>query len=55
MESIATLIRKIEIASPKELGEVVEAVNREVYSENDWNSISVKATYVNLLSTMMLR
>lgn len=52
MESIATLIRKIEIAAPKELGEVVEAVNREVYSENDWNPISVKATYVNLLSTI---
>ena len=52
MESIATLIRKIEIATPKELGEVMEAVNREVHSENDWNSISIKATYANLLSAI---
>jgi hypothetical protein len=52
MESIATLVLKIEAATPKELGEVLEALNREVHSENDWNSISVKAAYVNLLSAV---
>ena len=52
MESIATLVLKIEAASPKELGEVLEALNREVHSENDWNSISVKAAYINLLSAI---
>jgi hypothetical protein len=52
MESIATLVLKIEAATPKELGEVLEALNREVHSENGWNSISVKAAYVNLLSAV---
>ena len=52
MESIATLVLKIEAATPKELGEVLEALNREVHSENDWNSISVKAAYINLLSAI---
>ena len=52
MESITTLVHKIEAATPKELGEVLEALNREVHSENDWNSISVKAAYINLLSAI---
>ena len=52
MESITTLVLKIEAATPKELGEVLEALNREVHSENDWNSISVKAAYINLLSAI---
>ena len=52
MESIATLVLKIEATTPKELGEVLEALNREVHSENDWNSISVKAAYINLLSAI---
>ena len=52
MESITTLVLKIEAATPKELGEVLDALNREVHSENGWNSISVKAAYVNLLSAV---
>ena len=52
MESITTLVLKIEAATPKELGEVLDALNREVHSENDWNSISVKAAYINLLSAI---
>lgn len=52
MESIATLVLKIEAAIPKELGKVLEALNREFHSENDWNSISVKAAYINLLSAI---
>jgi hypothetical protein len=52
MESITTLVLKIEAATPKELGKVLEALNREVHSENDWNSISVKAAYINLLSAI---
>lgn len=52
MEQLGTLVRKIELASPKELGGIVEFVNREVYSENDWNAIVVKASYVSLLNAI---
>ena len=52
MASIKTLVLKIEAATPKELGEELDALNREVHSENGWNSISVKAAYVNLLSAV---
>ena len=50
MEQARTLIVKIELASPKELGHILESINRDVYSENDWNTISVKAAYISLLS-----
>lgn len=52
MEQAKTLLLKIELASPKELGGILESVNRSVHSENDWNAISVKATYISLLSTI---
>ena len=52
MEQVRTLILKIELASPKELGGFVDSVNREVYSENNWNIISVKASYASLLSAI---
>ena len=52
MEQVKTLLLKIELASPKELGGILESVNRSVHSENDWNAISVKATYISLLSTI---
>ena len=52
MEKLDVLIRKIEFATPKELGIVVESINRAVYLENDWNSISVKSAYINILSAI---
>ena len=52
MEKLDELIRKIEFAAPKELGIVVESINRAVYLENDWNSVSVKSAYINLLSAI---
>lgn len=52
MEQVKALMLKIKLASPKELGNILESVNRSVFSENDWNTISVKATYVSLLSAI---
>ena len=52
MEKLNALIRRIEFATPKELGIVVESINRAVYLENDWNSVSVKSAYINLLSAI---
>ena len=40
------------MATPKELGEILDSTNREVYCENDWNAIAVKATYASLLSVI---
>ena len=50
MEQISVIIRNIEKSTTKELGGILDSVNREVYSENDWNVISVKSGYVTLLA-----
>ena len=52
MEQVKALMLKIKLASPKELGNILESVNRSVFSENDWNTFSAKATYVSLLSAI---
>lgn len=52
MEQVSVLIRRIEKATPKELGVILDAVNGEVYSENDWNTYSVKSSYVSLLAAI---
>ena len=47
--NIKSIVYQILVASPKELGALVDVVNKEVYAENDYNTISVKATYSTLL------
>lgn len=43
------LIYEILVATPKELGELVETINEEVFVNNDYNSIAVKAVYASLI------
>lgn len=47
--NIKSIVYQILVASPKELGVLVDEVNREVYADNDYNPISVKASYSTLL------
>lgn len=47
--NIKSIVYQILVASAKELGVLVDEVNREVYADNDYNSISVKASYSTLL------
>ena len=47
--NIKSIVYQILVASPKELGVLVDEVNKEVYADNDYNPISVKATYSTLL------
>ena len=47
--NIKSIVYQILVASPKELGALVDEVNREVYADNDYNPISVKASYSTLL------
>lgn len=47
--NIKSIVYHILVASPKELGVLVDEVNKEVYADNDYNPISVKASYSTLL------
>ena len=47
--NIKSIVYQILVASPKELGVLVDEVNREVYADNDYNPISMKASYSTLL------
>ena len=47
--NIKSIVYQILVASPKELGVLVDEVNREVYADNNYNPISVKASYSTLL------
>lgn len=47
--NIKSIVYQILVASPKELGVLVDEVNKEVYADNDYNPISVKASYSTLL------
>lgn len=49
MEPTGNIIKKILQASAKELGIILESINRDAFLDNDWNSYSVKASYSNLL------
>lgn len=44
------LIKKIELSSSKELGTILNDVNRNAFMENNWDVISVKASYSSILS-----
>lgn len=52
MGKIRDLIHQIEMASPSELGKLVEDVNRKAFQDNDWNQVSVKASYALLLAEL---
>lgn len=47
--NIKSIVYQILVASPKELGVLVDEVNKKVYANNDYNPISVKASYSTLL------
>ena len=47
--NIKSIVYQILVASPKELGALVDVVNKETYAENNYNQISVKAAYSTLL------
>ena len=47
--NIESIVYQILIASPKELGALVDVVNKDTYAENNYNQISVKAAYSTLL------
>ena len=46
------IVDRIQYASAKELGGILEEYNRKAYQDNDWNPISVKASYSSILSTI---
>ena len=52
MGKIRDLIHQIEMASPSELGKLVEDVNGKAFQDNDWNQVSVKASYALLLAEL---
>lgn len=43
-----SIVKQIKLACPKELGTFLETLNRTAHMENDWNTISVKASYAKL-------
>ena len=47
--NIKSIVYQILVASPKELGVLVDEVNKKLYANNDYNPISVKASYSTLL------
>ena len=47
--NIKSIVYQILVASPKELGALVDVVNKETYAENNYNQISIKAAYSTLL------
>ena len=47
--NIKSIVYQILVASPKELGALVDEVNKKVYADNDYNTISVRASYSTLL------
>ena len=52
MKQPQNIVDRIQYASAKELGGILEEYNRKAYQDNDWNPISVKASYSSILSTI---
>lgn len=50
MEQENTLIKRIQYASARELGGILEDYNRTTFQEYDWNIVSVKASYSSIIS-----
>lgn len=54
MRKTNDILRNITCASPMELSDYLEGLNRETYLENDWKEIAVRASYVNVLEAIDL-
>lgn len=52
MGKIRDLVHQIEMASPSGLGKLLDEVNRAAFQDNDWNQVSVKASYALLLAEL---
>lgn len=52
MEDSSTIVKKIIKSTPKELGVLLDSINRIAYQENEWNSISVRASYAYLINAI---
>lgn len=52
MGRLGNIVKSLELASPKELGALLDDINRTAYQENDWNPFSVKASYAELMATI---
>lgn len=46
------IISMIVVATPLELGTLVDRINRKVFSENNYNDIAVRATYAPLIEAI---
>ena len=46
------IISMIVVATPLELGTLVDRINREVFSENNYNDIAARATYAPLIEAI---
>ena len=46
------IISMIVVATPLELGTLVDRINRKVFSENNYNNIAVRATYAPLIEAI---
>lgn len=46
------IINRLLVATPKELGVLIDGVNRETFAKNDWNLFAVKAAYSSLISNV---
>ena len=46
------IIDRLLVATPKELGVLIDGVNRETFAQNDWNLFAVKAAYSSLISNV---
>lgn len=53
MEDAKTIVKRIEQASASELGQILEAVNRQAFQEMDWNIYSVRAAYTDVISRII--
>ena len=50
MEQENTLIKRIQYASARELGGILEDYNRAAFQEYEWNAISVRASYSSIIT-----
>lgn len=55
MKTINEILEKILSAKPIELARFLQDLNRQVYSENEWNSIAVKSSYASLSNAIRLK
>ena len=53
MKQAKIITKRIQYASAGELGQILEAVNRQAFQENDWNVYSVKAAYSDVISRIV--